>query len=96
MANSQLAAYSVEAAMPWAAAPRSAGGSQIAEAMPVTASTRNAAGSSRRMRRAQKRASETVPSRASSRTRMPVMRKPDSTKNTSTPTKPPAKPGRPA
>ena len=55
----------------------------------VTTRTRPEAGSSRRARRAQKLGSEMVPVVASSRSSSDVIRKPDSTKNTSTPMNPP-------
>ncbi len=55
----------------------------------VTTSTSPDAGSRRRARRAQKLESETVPVLANSRSRREVIRNPDSTKNTSTPMKPP-------
>ncbi len=48
-----------------------------------------AAGIRRRMRRAKKSRSEMRPVSAPSRSSSPVMRKPETTKNTSTPTKPP-------
>ena len=51
----------------------------------VMASTTRAAGSSRRARRAQKSASRTRPLRCTSRSRLPVIRKPEMTKKTSTP-----------
>jgi hypothetical protein len=60
------------------------------------ASTVALAGSSRFMRRAQKLPRLTRPVRETSRASRPVMRKPDSTKNTSTPTNPPAMNGTPA
>ena len=57
----------------------------------VTTSTRHDAGSSRRARRAQNPGSDSVPVDASSLSSRRVIRKPDRTKNTSTPTKPPWK-----
>jgi hypothetical protein len=56
----------------------------------VQTSTRPEAGSRRRARRAQKFDSDTVPVVRSSRSNSDVMRKPDRTKNTSTPMNPPA------
>src|SRR3954463_8595853 len=57
----------------------------IAQASSVT----SAAGRRRRARRAQKRGSETRPVSPTSRSSCAVMRKPEITKKTSTPTKPP-------
>ncbi len=53
--------------------------------MPMTATKRNTAGSSRRARPAQKRRRRTVPVLAHSFTSSEVMRKPESTKKASTP-----------
>ena len=57
----------------------------------VTTSTRHDAGSSRRARRAQNPGSDNVPVDASSLSSKRVIRNPDRTKNTSTPTNPPWK-----
>jgi hypothetical protein len=59
----------------------------------VAINMRLSAGISRRMRRAQKRARFTPPVARPSARRFLVMRYPEITKNTSTPTKPPEKPG---
>ena len=64
----------------------SSGVSSSQDAASVTSDTRVARGSSRRARRAQKVRSDTVPVRRTSASSRPVMRNPDSTKNTSTPT----------
>ncbi len=68
------------------------GASNTCEAITVTTTTTHDAGSSRRARRAQKWRSEIVPVVATSRNSRRVIKNPDSTKNTSTPTKPPEKP----
>ena len=61
----------------------------------MATSTSTAAGSRRRMRRPTNRTHEIDPVRSSSATSSPVIRKPEITKKTSTPTKPP-RTGRPA
>ncbi len=53
--------------------------------IPITTTNRNKAGSSRRARPAQKRRRRTVPVPPHSFTSSDVMRKPDNTKNASTP-----------
>jgi hypothetical protein len=53
--------------------------------MPRTATSRNSAGSRRRARPAQNRRSQIVPEPAHSLTSREVMRKPERTKNESTP-----------
>ena len=65
------------------------------ETTDVATRTSTAAGSSRRIRRPTNRIHETVPLVCSSATSSPVMRKPEMTKKTSTPTNPPRS-GRPA
>ncbi len=65
------------------------GASNICEARTVTTTTTHEAGSRRRARRAQNRGNEIVPVVVASRSNSLVIRKPDSTKNTSTPTNPP-------
>ena len=71
-----------------------AASASTAPATTVTTRTSTEAGSRRRARRAQKLGSETVPVAASSRSSSRVIRKPDTTKNTSTPTNPPLERGR--
>ena len=57
--------------------------------MSVATTTRHEAGIRRRARRAQKFGSDTVPVRETSPSSSEVIRKPETTKNTSTPMKPP-------
>jgi hypothetical protein len=71
-------------------------GSTTSVMTPTAASTTAVAGRSRRTRRAQNRLSRSRPVRPISRSISPVMRKPEMTKNTSTPTNPPDMNGRPA
>ena len=65
------------------------GDSNSCEAMTVATTTTHEAGSSLRARRAQNRGNEIVPVVVASRSSSLVIKKPDSTKNTSTPTNPP-------
>ena len=64
-------------------------GTHANTATELTAITSRAAGRSRRIRRDQKDQTSMRPVRSASRIRFPVIRNPEMTKNTSTPTNPP-------
>ena len=84
-ARAQFSTDSAEAIVSRATVGSSVDGSQTIEATRVTPSTRDAAGSSRRTRRAQNRASRRGVV-GGERIRWLEMRKPEMTKKTSTPT----------